>query len=98
MWRVSHSRLGTHGQNRSVTRATLRNRRACRLAAGLAPVAAALLAAPAIGQTVTWDADPATPATPHDGSGSWNTTTAANWSNGVTDSAWVNGNIANIGS
>src|SRR6478736_10534563 len=47
--------------------------------------------------TVTWDASGASPATPTDGAGNWSTANA-NWSDGVTDSVWVNGNNAIFGS
>ena len=62
------------------------------------PLAAAGLAADSLfAATVTWDANPTNPTAPNDGSGNWNTTTDANWSDGVTDATWVNGNIAVIG-
>jgi autotransporter-associated beta strand protein len=38
---------------------------------------------------LTWDSLGASPGDPADGSGTWNTTSAL-WSNGATDSAWVN--------
>lgn len=47
--------------------------------------------------TVTWDASGANPAAPTDGAGNW-TTANANWSDGLTDSVWVNGNNAIFGS
>jgi len=47
--------------------------------------------------TVTWDASGANPAAPTDGAGSWSTANA-NWSDGITDSVWVNGNNAIFGS
>src|SRR5204862_6796878 len=67
------------------------------LALAAAPIAAALWAAPSLGQTLSWDASGATPLAPTDGSGNWNTTTDALWSNGAGDSTWVSGNIAAIG-
>ena len=46
---------------------------------------------------LTWDANPTNPVAPKDGSGNWNTTMDANWSNGVTDSFWVNDETAAVG-
>jgi autotransporter-associated beta strand protein len=46
---------------------------------------------------VTWDAGGSAPAAPTDGSGNWNTTTDANWTDGTFDAAWVTGNTATIG-
>jgi autotransporter-associated beta strand protein len=65
------------------------------LAAG--PAALAFFTNHSFGQTVTWDSSGTTPAAPVDGSGFWDTTTGVNWSNGGSDSAWTNGNVAAIG-
>ncbi len=46
---------------------------------------------------MTWDASGANPAAPTDGAGSWSTANA-NWSDGVTDSVWINGDNAIFGS
>ena len=58
------------------------------------PVISAFFTTPSIGQTLTWDASGANPTAPTDGSGSWNTTTNATWSDGVNNSVWVNGDVA----
>jgi len=60
------------------------------------PVIAAIVLWPciSIAQTLTWDASGANPANPTTGSGNWDTTTNANWSNGTTDGTWVNGDAA----
>jgi autotransporter-associated beta strand protein len=52
---------------------------------------------PAAAQTLTWDANPTNPTAPNDGSGNWNTTTDANWSDGTNDFMWVTGDTASIG-
>src|SRR5215212_1823238 len=72
-------------------------KRAKLFAVALMPTVAALWTSSALAQTLTWDASGANPAAPTDGSGNWNTTTDANWSNGVSDSAWVNGDVAASG-
>src|SRR4051812_35567809 len=69
-------------------------RRARLIVLALAPIASAMWANSSLGQTLTWDASGANPAAPTDGSGNW---LSNNWSNGATDSAWVNGNTAAIG-
>jgi len=46
---------------------------------------------------VTWDASGANPTAPTDGAGNWSTANA-NWSDGVADNVWVNGNDAIFGS
>src|SRR4051794_440179 len=47
---------------------------------------------------LTWDSSGANPANPADGSGLWNSTTAANWSNGASDIVWDNVSTAVFGS
>ena len=66
------------------------------LAAAIA-MSLALWAHPALGQTLTWDGSSTNPPAPNDGSGNWNTSTNANWSDGVSDFTWVNGDVAAIG-
>src|SRR6476659_5538512 len=76
-----------------------RRPRRSRLIAAVAVLAAAPLCTTWIhAANVTWDANPTNPVTPNDGSGNWNTTTDANWSNGAADLPWVNGDVAMIGS
>jgi len=62
-------------------------------------VAASLLLSslPAFSATVTWDASGSNPAAPTDGGGSWSAANA-NWSDGLIDSVWINGNNAIFGS
>ncbi len=61
------------------------------------------LSAIGLGNSLTWDASGANPAAPTDGSGSWSTTTNANWSSGAggaigaSDSVWSSGYSAVIG-
>jgi autotransporter-associated beta strand protein len=61
------------------------------------------LSAVGLGNTLTWDASGANPASPTDGSGNWNTATNANWSSGVSgaigasDATWSSGYSAVIG-
>src|SRR5262245_10830871 len=83
--------------NNSLAGRKKEHRKLKQLALALAPIAAALFARPAVAQTLTWDASAANPASPADGSGNWNTSTSANWSDSVSDFAWVNGNVAAIG-
>src|SRR5262245_8365712 len=52
---------------------------------------------PAFSATLTWDASGSNPTAPTDGGGSWSVANA-NWSDGLTDSVWVNGNNAIFGS
>lgn len=54
---------------------------------------AAILGASAWGQAavLTWDSSAANPATPVDGSGTWDTA-SANWSDGTNDNIWNNAN------
>jgi autotransporter-associated beta strand protein len=47
--------------------------------------------------TVTWDASGTNPTAPTDGAGNWSTANA-NWSDGITDSVWINGDNALFGS
>src|SRR5687768_3473846 len=47
--------------------------------------------------TLTWDSSGATPATPADGGGIWNSTDPK-WSDGVSDIAWDNVSTAAFGS
>jgi fibronectin-binding autotransporter adhesin len=63
----------------------------------LAVAAAAIWANQSFAQSLTWDANPTDPTNPNDGSGNWDTTTSANWSNGITDSTWINGDTAIFG-
>ena len=74
-----------------------RSRIAKLLALAVAPAAVAIWANPSHAQTLTWDATPTNPAAPNDGSGSWDTSSNANWSNGAADVFWTNGQIASIG-
>src|SRR5436305_12785739 len=74
-----------------------RHRKSKLLALAITPMAA-MFTHSAFAATRTWDSSGVSPATPADGSGNWNTTTGVNWSDGAADSAWVSGNIANIGS
>jgi hypothetical protein len=60
---------------------------------GLALVASSSIA---YGASLTWDSSGNTPTHPQPGSGFWDTNTHANWSNGSTDSAWINGSDAAI--
>ena len=48
--------------------------------------------------TLTWDSSGLNPTAPTDGTGNWDTTTAANWSNGTVDAVWTTGNTAVFGS
>ena len=48
--------------------------------------------------TLTWDASGSNPGAPTDGSGNWDATAAANWSNGAADSVWDNASTAQFGS
>ena len=66
-------------------------------AAAVAPIATLIGAGAGYSQTRTWDASGTNPASPTDGSGNWNTTTDANWSDGALNSAWPNGSAAVIG-
>src|SRR3954452_23845927 len=91
MQRDQGIRLGTGAtQQRNIQRSRL-------IRAILPLLAAGGMASAAMAQTVTWDANPSNPAAPTDGSGTWNTTAAANWSNGTIDLAWVNDQTASIG-
>ena len=47
-----------------------------------------------LAQSFTWDASGANPTNPTNGSGNWDTTSSANWSNGTTDGTWVSGSTA----
>lgn len=49
-------------------------------------------------QTLTWDASGANPGAPTDGSGNWNTSPPARWSNGGSDVVWDNLSTAVFGS
>ncbi|HUB25519.1 MAG TPA: autotransporter-associated beta strand repeat-containing protein [Tepidisphaeraceae bacterium] len=60
-------------------------------------VFAVILPAAALAQSLTWDASGNHPTSPNDGSGNWDTSSAANWSNGSADSVWSNGDIAVFG-
>ncbi|CAN5498014.1 hypothetical protein BH09VER1_BH09VER1_43120 [soil metagenome] len=58
----------------------------------LTSLAAAILLTPfSQASSLTWNSGGGSPATPVDGSGTWNTSTAW-WSNGVSNSAWNNAN------
>jgi fibronectin-binding autotransporter adhesin len=50
------------------------------------------------GATLYWDASGANPAlfNVRRGSGNWDTTTSANWSNGTVDSVWTNGDFVDL--
>src|SRR5262245_21220420 len=78
-------------------RKSIRSRTRGRLIALAALPVMGIWAASAGAQTLTWDASGANPGAPTDGGGNWNTTTNANWSDGVSDFTWVNGGIAAIG-
>src|SRR4051812_8694444 len=85
---------GTHrvgGVNMRTSRGTRCNR-AAYLTLALAPLFAEL----AQGQQLTWDASGNSPAAATDGSGTWSTT-VANWTDGVANTPWVNGDFAGIG-
>ena len=73
-------------------------RKFTKMAMAVPPLVGALWVVPCLGQTLTWDSSGSNPLTPADGSGNWNTTTDANWSNGAANSTWVNGNVPSIGS
>src|SRR5437016_5447161 len=93
-------RVSGTGRERRAQNSTHRHLRSRRRAArwmAIAPLATALWGGASLAAIVTWDANPTTPATPNDGTGNWNTTTDANWSNGVSDFTWTNGDTANIG-
>src|ERR1700722_18057821 len=92
MRRMNRSSTGNRSQNHW-------NRRGARwLAIAVAPLAAAFWTDFSAGQSLTFDAGGASPTAPVDGSDNWDTTTTANWSNGVTDSTWINGSTAVFGS
>jgi autotransporter-associated beta strand protein len=63
--------------------------RRCRARAAACLAIAAATASPAWASNLTWDASGTNGATPIDGSGTWSTS-AVNWSDGTTDSAWPN--------
>jgi hypothetical protein len=69
----------------------------CRVIAGMIIAIVFALIQSAPGATVVWDASGANPTAPTDGSGNWSTANA-NWSDGVADNVWVNGNNAIFGS
>src|SRR5690349_19935190 len=68
----------------------------CNRAALLALAVAPFYVQPAHSQTLTWDASGASPAAAVDGSGTWSTA-VSNWTDGVTNTPWVNGDFASIG-
>src|SRR5438552_9114166 len=86
-------------QSHTTDNAPRRRRRTKWMARGVAPLAAAvaLWAQSSLAAIQTWDANPANPTVPNDGTGNWNTNTDANWSNGAIDAFWTNGNVAIIG-
>ena len=58
---------------------------------------AAVFALPVSASAQTWDSSGANPTAPVDGSGFWDTTTSALWSNGSSDTVWSNGSTATFG-
>ena len=86
-------------RNQSATRLMGKTcRRSARWLALAAMPMAVGLASKADAISLTWDSGGTHPLAPVDGSGNWDTTTSALWSNGLTDSVWINGDAAIFGS
>ena len=51
----------------------------------------------AMAQTLVWNSGVSGPAHPADGSGAWDASTSANWTNGSVDSIWSDGDPAVFG-